>query len=134
MNKLLAPTLILSSLLLAACAQTRGYTPAIDTRTSNPSATANIDRDIQECQALAEQAAGNTAAETGIGAVAGGALGAATGAIVGVVSGKNVGKAAIIGATAGGIGGAAKQGFESNSKYQQAYKNCMSARGHSVVQ
>jgi hypothetical protein len=45
-----------------------------------------------------------------------------------------MGKAAIIGATAGGIGGATKQGFESNTKYQQAFKNCMSGRGHAVVQ
>jgi hypothetical protein len=134
MNKLLAPTLVLSSLLLVACAQTRGYTPSIDTRASNPNATANIDRDLQECQALAEQAAGNTATETAIGTGVGGAIGAATGAIVGAVAGGNVTNAAMIGGAAGGIGGAAKQGFESNSKYQQAYKNCMSSRGHTVIQ
>jgi hypothetical protein len=48
MNKLLAPTLVLSSLLLVACAQTRDYTPPVDSRTSSPNATANYDRDIQE--------------------------------------------------------------------------------------
>lgn len=136
MNKLLAPTLILSCLLLAACAQTRGYTPTIDTRAGNANANANLDQDLQECQVLAEQAAGNTAVETAIGTGVGGAVGAATGAIVGAVTGgeNDVAKGAMIGGAAGGVGGAAKQGFESNSKYQQAYRNCMTGRGYSVVQ
>jgi outer membrane lipoprotein SlyB len=134
MNKLfITPILILSYFLLAACAQTRGYTPAIDTRASSPSATANIDRDLQECQALAEQAGGNTATETAIGTVAGGAMGAVTGAIVGAVSGGNIAKSAMIGGTAGGIGGAAKQGFESDSHYQRAFRDCMTGRGHRVI-
>lgn len=133
MNKLLAPTLIISSLLLAACAQTRGYTPAIDARTSTPSANANYDRDAQECQALAEQSSGNTATESAIGAGVGGAIGAATGAVVGAVAGTDVGNAAMIGGAAGGVGGAIKQGYESNSQYKKAFNSCMSSRGHRVV-
>jgi uncharacterized protein YcfJ len=133
MNKLLTPTLVLSSLFLVACAQTRDYTPTIDTRASNPSATANYDRDMQECQALAKNASGNTAAETAIGAGVGGAIGAATGAIVGAVAGGNVATGAMIGGAAGGVGGAAKQGFESDSKYKSSFKDCMSRRGHTVI-
>ncbi len=133
MNKLLTSSVVLSSLLLAACAQTRDYTPAIDTRTSNPAATANLDRDTQECKDLAAQASGNTAAETAIGAGVGGAIGAATGAIVGAVSGSDVGKAAMIGGAAGGVGGAAKQGFESDSKYKKSFRECMRGRGHNVI-
>lgn len=134
MNKLLASTLVLSCLLLAACAQTRGYTPAVDTRASNPSATANLDRDTQECQALAQQAAGNTAAESAIGAGVGGAIGAATGAVVGAVADTDVATAAMIGGAAGGVGGAIKQGYESDSKYKKSFNNCMSSRGHRVVE
>lgn len=134
MNKLLAPTLILSSLLLVACAQTRGYTPTVDTRTSTSSAKANLDRDTQECQALAEQAAGNTTTETAIGAGVGGAVGAATGAVVGAVADTDVGTAAGIGAAIGGVGGAATKGYQSNSEYKKAFNNCMSTRGHRVVE
>jgi hypothetical protein len=134
MNKLfVTPILILSTLLVTSCAQQRGYTPAIDTRVSNPAATANLDRDLQECQALAEQAGGNTATEAAIGTVAGGAMGAVTGAIVGAVSGGNVATSAMIGGTAGGIGGAAKQGFDSNTQYKRAFNDCMTGRGHRVI-
>lgn len=134
MNKLLAPTLVLSSLLLAACAQTRGYTPAVDTRASTPTANANLDRDTQECEALARQAAGNTATESAIGAGVGGAIGAATGAVVGAVANTDVANAAMIGGAAGGVGGAIAKGYDSNSQYKKAFSNCMSSRGHRVVE
>lgn len=133
MNKLLAPTLILSTLLLGACAQTRGYTPTVDSKTSTPTAAANITADTQECETLAKQASGNTAAETAIGAGVGGAIGAGTGAIVGAVAGSSMGTAAMIGAAAGGIAGAAKQGYESDSKYKKSFQDCMKLRGHNVV-
>ncbi len=126
----LTNTLILSTLLLTACAQQRGYTPTIDAR--NDANAQYINRDMQECEQLAEQAAGNTAAEaaigTGVGAVIGGAVGAITGAIAG-----NPAAGAMIGGAAGGIGGATKQGFQSDAHYQQAYKNCMTGRGHRVI-
>ena len=133
MNKLLASTLIVSSLLLGACAQTRGYTPAVDTRTSASRTNANLDRDTQECQALAEQAAGNTATESAIGAGVGGAVGAATGAVVGAVTNTDAGNDALIGGAIGGIGGAVAKGYQSNSQYKSAFNDCMSNRGHRVV-
>ena len=134
MKKLLASTFVLSSLLLVACAQTRGYSPAVDPRASKPSASPNYDRDVQECGELAKQSAGNTAAETAIGAGVGGAIGAATGAVVGAVADTDVANAAMIGGAAGGVGGAIKQGYESDSNYRKAYNNCMRGRGHSVVE
>jgi outer membrane lipoprotein SlyB len=133
MKKIIAPTAILATLLLGACAQTRDYAPTVDTRASNPAATANYDRDLQECKDLATQAAGNTATEAAIGAGVGGAIGAGTGAIVGAVADKNVGTAAMIGAAAGGVAGAAKQGFESDSKYKKTFRDCMRSRGHNVI-
>jgi outer membrane lipoprotein SlyB len=132
MNKLLAPALIVSSLLLAACAQTRSYTPAVDSRMSSPEAAMNLERDLQECEALAKQAAGNTAVETAIGTGVGGAIGAGTGAAIGAITG-NAGRGAAIGAVAGGVGGGAKEGFESDSKYKRAYRDCLRGRGHRVI-
>jgi outer membrane lipoprotein SlyB len=132
MSKIFSSALIVSSLLLVACAQTRGYTPAIDTK--NSSNAANVTTDLQQCEEIARQASGNTAVETAIGTGIGGAIGAATGAIVGAVSGNDVAKSAMIGGTAGGIGGAAKQGYESDSKYKKAYNDCMTGRGHKVLQ
>ncbi|MEY4768769.1 MAG: hypothetical protein RL637_1408 [Pseudomonadota bacterium] len=132
MKQIFASALIVSSLLLVACAQTRGYTPAVDTKNS-PNA-ANVNVDLQQCEEIARQASGNTATETAIGTAVGGAIGAATGAIVGAVSGNDVAKSAMIGGTAGGIGGAAKQGYESDSKYKKAYNDCMTGRGHKVLQ
>lgn len=133
MNKLITSTVVLSSLLLVACAQTRGYTPAVDSRASSPTANANYNRDLQECQTLATQSSGNTAAETAIGAGVGGAVGAAAGAVVGAVADTDVATAAMIGGAAVGLAGAAKQGYESDSQYKQAFNSCMSSRGHRVV-
>lgn len=133
MNKLIPLFFLLSCALLTACAQTRGYTPTIDPRTSSPSANANIDRDIQECQMLAEQAAGNTAAETAIGTGVGAVIGGAAGAVAGAIAG-NAAMGAMIGGAAGGVSGATKQGFDSDNNYKHAYKNCMAGRGHRIIE
>jgi hypothetical protein len=39
----------------------------------------------------------------------------------------------MIGAAAGGIGGASKQGFGTEEAYKRAYSNCMRNRGHNVI-
>jgi outer membrane lipoprotein SlyB len=130
MNKI---SILILGCLLSACAQTRGYVPTIDTRSSDPKATANLNRDLQECEALASHASGNTAAESAIGAGVGGAIGAATGAVMGAIAG-NAGMGAAMGAAAGGLGGATKQGLESDSNYKRLFSNCMRKRGHSVLQ
>ena len=63
--------------------------------------------------------AGDTAKETGRGALMGGALGAVAGAA--------------IGAAVGGIGGGAKLGFGPEEQYKISYKKCMENRGHKVI-
>jgi uncharacterized membrane protein len=133
MKKKVMLPVILSGLLLTACAQMGGYTPVVDTRVNSPKANANLNRDLQECQALAEQVSGNTAKRAGIGAGVGALGGAAAGAAIGAIGG-NPGAGAAIGAVTGVIGGAAQQGISSDSEYKNAYNNCMRGRGHRVLQ
>ncbi len=129
--KLLAQSIIVSSLLLGACAQQTGYTPTVDTY-NDPNAH-NVNQDLQQCQALAERAAGNTMQEAAIGGAVGGAVGAATGAASGAIYGDRAGTGALGGAAIGALGGAAIQGYRSDDKYKQAYRNCMRNRGHKIV-
>lgn len=72
------------------------------------------------------------------GAIAGGALGAASGALIGAASG-NVGPGAAIGAGAGLLGGAALgstqaygAGGEVQRRYDNAYQQCMYAKGNQI--
>lgn len=115
---------------LGCAAQNTNWAPVVDPY-NDPNAS-RISADQYECGQLAMQASGNTAAETGKGALIGGALGAATGAALGAVSG-NAGRGAAYGAAAGGFGGAAHQGLSSNEQYKSAYRRCMRGRGHNVL-
>jgi outer membrane lipoprotein SlyB len=72
------------------------------------------------------------------GALAGGALGAAAGALIGAASG-NVGPGAAIGAGAGLLAGSAMAhnraygaGWEVQRRYDNAYQQCMYAKGNQV--
>lgn len=72
------------------------------------------------------------------GALAGGALGAAAGALIGAASG-NVGPGAAIGAGAGLLAGTAMahnpaygSGWEVQRRYDNAYQQCMYAKGNQV--
>ena len=72
------------------------------------------------------------------GAIVGGALGAASGALIGAASG-NVGPGAAIGAGAGLLGGAALgsnqaygAGGEVQRRYDNAYQQCMYAKGNQI--
>jgi hypothetical protein len=72
------------------------------------------------------------------GAIAGGALGAAAGALIGAASG-NLGPGAAIGAGAGLLGGAALgstqaygAGGEVQRRYDNAYQQCMYAKGNQI--
>jgi len=72
------------------------------------------------------------------GAIVGGALGAASGALIGAASG-NVGPGAAIGAGAGVLGGAALgsnraygAGGEVQRRYDNAYQQCMYAKGNQI--
>ncbi|OQW76901.1 MAG: hypothetical protein BVN35_05610 [Proteobacteria bacterium ST_bin11] len=130
MMKLTYCSLIAGCLLLSACASQTGWTPTVDTYNNQNSYRLN--QDLYECQQLASQASGGAVKETAIGAGVGGLIGAAGGAALGAVLG-NPGTGAAIGAAAGGIGGASKQGIQSEDRYKNAYNNCLRQRGHRVV-
>lgn len=130
MKNLKTSIVLVSGILLSACASQTGWTPTVDSY-NDPNAY-RINQDMAECRQLAASASGGTAKEAAIGAGVGGLVGAAGGAVVGAFTG-NPGAGAAIGAAAGGFGGAAKQGFTAEEKYKNAYNNCMSNRGHHVV-
>jgi hypothetical protein len=121
---------ISSVVLLPSCAQITPYQPTIDTY-SDPNAN-RLNQDMQECQQLASHASGGTAKETAIGAGVGGLIGAGGGAALGAILG-NAGTGAAIGAVVGGLGGATKQGLQSDDRYKNAYNICLRQRGHKVI-
>jgi len=122
--------IVISALVMTGCASQSGWSPTVDPY-GDPNA-ANIGRDKVECRQLAKGASGDTATETGKGALVGGALGAVAGTVIGAAVG-SPGTGAMVGAAAGGMGGAAKQGFGTEGQYKQSYINCMRGRGHKVI-
>jgi len=122
--------IVISAVVMTGCASQSGWSPTVDPY-GDPNA-ANIDRDKVECRQLAKSASGDTATETGKGALIGGAIGAAAGAAIGAAVG-SPGTGAMVGAAAGGFGGGAKQGFGTEDDYKQAFSQCMRNRGHKVL-
>ncbi|MBS3964365.1 MAG: hypothetical protein KGZ80_07705 [Methylomonas sp.] len=118
------------AMLASACATQTGWTPTVDTFNS-PNAF-RLSQDMEECRAIAAQAAGGTLRETATGAAVGGLIGAAGGAAIGAITG-SPGTGAALGAAAGGIAGGAKQGIESDDRFRNAYRSCLRNRGHNVV-
>jgi uncharacterized protein YcfJ len=113
---------------LAGCS-TVSYTPTVDTFGDNRAAY--IEADMADCKQLALQASGpvkNTVIDTIVGGFLGAAGGAATGAFLG-----NPALGASIGAAAGGFGGATRGGFDADSRFRNAYNQCMTGRGHNVI-
>lgn len=117
-------------LLLAGCAEQRGWSPTVDPY-GDPNAY-RLNQDMAECQQLASHASGGTAKESAIGVAGGGLLGAASGAAIGALAG-NPAAGAMIGATAGGLGGGATQGFNAEANYKRAYNTCIRNRGHRPI-
>lgn len=130
MKKLAITIVVTGSALISGCYSYGGWQPTVDTY--NDRNAYRLNQDMAECKQLALQASGGTTSETAKGAAVGGLLGAATGAVAGALAG-SPGTGAAIGAAAGGGIGAAKQGFGSESTYQNAYKNCLRSRGHNVL-
>jgi hypothetical protein len=130
MNKLTTVSVLISSILLTACASQSGWTPTVDTY-NDPNAY-RINQDMAECKQLASKASGGTASETAIGAGTGALVGAAGGALLGAIAG-SPGTGAALGATVGGLGGGAYKGVGAEDKYKSSYNNCMSGRGHKVI-
>lgn len=129
MKKLTTSIVIVSSLLLGACAEVTGWTPTVDPY--NDRNAAQIPQDTADCKQLAGQSSG-TAKETALGAGAGALIGAAGGAVAGAFTG-NPAMGAAIGAAAGGLGGGTMQGVSAEAAYKRAFNNCMRGRGHNVI-
>ncbi|MGE3622352.1 MAG: hypothetical protein AB7H77_00575 [Bdellovibrionales bacterium] len=124
-------TIVISAmaLSLAACASQRGWQPTIDV--ANDPKASNLANDLAVCKQLANQAAdqGDTMAERGgIGALGGAAGGALLGAITGSAA-----TGAAIGAVSGAGLGLGSGAMDSDSSYKKAYSNCMTKRGHPVI-
>lgn len=117
MNTLKICFSIATVLTLSGCYSAGGWTPTVDTY--NDRNVDSIDRDMSDCEQLANQASGGTASEITTGAVVGGLVGGAAGAAMG--------------AAAGGFGGATQEGLSSEQAYKRAYSNCMIGRGHRVI-
>ncbi|MGZ8945904.1 MAG: glycine zipper family protein [Methylococcaceae bacterium] len=130
MKKLATGIVFAGSILVSACASQTGWAPTIDSY-NDPNAY-RINQDMAECKVLAEQTAGGTAKEAAIGTGVGALIGAAGGAAIGAIAG-SPGTGAAIGAAAGGIGGGSYKGIDTETKYKNAYNNCMSNRGHKVI-
>jgi hypothetical protein len=117
-------------LLASGCSTQTTWTPTVDTY--GDSRAQYVTRDMEECRALARQAAGDTAGEAGKGAAVGGLIGAAAGAAIGAAFG-SPGTGAAVGAATGGIGTGVTRGVQADAKFKQVYRNCMRNRGHQVL-
>ena len=129
-------------LMLSGCA-TMPPGPSVLVMPGNGKPFEAFQADDSVCRQWAQNQAGWNANQTVNenvvgGAIAGGALGAASGALIGAASG-NVGPGAAIGAGAGLLGGAflgATQafpaGYEVQRRYDNAYQQCMYAKGNQI--
>jgi uncharacterized protein YcfJ len=129
MKQIVTAISIMFFIVLGGCASYGGYQPTVDSY--NDPNRANIQQDLADCKALAQQS-GSTGTEAVKGGAVGGLLGGAAGAAIGAVVG-NPGAGAAMGAAAGGIGGAASTGVNADNQYKRAYNNCMRNRGHNVI-
>jgi outer membrane lipoprotein SlyB len=129
---LLAKSLLaIGALALTGCVNQNTWTPTVDTY-GDPNAW-RLSQDEAQCRQLAMQANGSSVKKSAEGTVIGGLLGAAAGAAIGAAAG-NAGMGAAVGAAAGGFGGGAYEGFSSNAAFQNAFDQCLSERGHRVIQ
>ncbi len=135
-------TLLLAVLAAGGCA-TIPPGPSVMVMPGQGKSFEAFQADDGTCREWAQNQAGWQANETvnqnlAGGAAAGGLLGAAAGALIGAASG-NVGPGAAIGAGAGVLAGAAMasnraygSGWEVQRRYDNAYQQCMYAKGNQV--
>ena len=127
-----APLLLATAaLVLAGCVNQNTWTPTVDTY-GDPNAW-RLSQDESQCRQLALQSSGGSVRKTAEGVAIGGLLGAAAGAAIGAAAG-NAGMGAAIGAAAGGFGGGGYEGATNNSSFQRTFDECLSERGHRVLQ
>ena len=137
-----AAGLLFAVMMLAGCA-TIPPGPSVLVLPGNGKSFDTFQADDSVCRQWAQNQTGWNANQTvnenlAGGTIAGGALGAAAGALIGAASG-NVGPGAAIGAGAGLLGGAALgatqahgAGGEVQRRYDNAYQQCMYAKGNQI--
>lgn len=142
MNKYSPIAIALLGLAMAGCA-TYPTGPSMMALPGTQSSFEQFQADDASCQAYAAQSAGITtqdaAASSGVDSAAvGTVVGAAAGALIGAASG-NPAAGAAIGGGSGLILGAASgtdaydtTGYRTQDRYDNAYTQCMYARGHQV--
>lgn len=116
--------------LCVGCTAQQAWRPVVDTYGSSNAQYVN--RDMEECRALALQVSGDSRQQAATGALTGGLVGAAGGAAIGAAFG-SPGKGAAVGAAAGGLGRGLQQASRAESSFRQAFVNCMRQRGHRVI-
>jgi uncharacterized protein YcfJ len=120
---------LLIVIMVSGCASHGGYRPTVDPY-GDPRAD-HIGQDLYECEALAHRAS-RVGEESAKGAIVGGGIGAVGGALLGALSGRP-GQGAVVGATVGALAGGVSQGANADQRFIYAYRNCMSNRGHNVI-
>jgi hypothetical protein len=120
-----------AALVLAGCVNQNTWTPTVDTY-GDPNAW-RLSQDEAQCRQLALQSSGGSVRKTAEGTVIGGLLGAAAGAAIGAAAG-NAGMGAAIGAATGGFGGGGYEAATNNAGFQRTFDECLSERGHRVLQ
>ncbi len=125
------PLLAIGALLLAGCVNQNQWSPTVDTY-GDPNAW-RLSQDEAQCRQLAMQSSGGSVRKTAEGTAIGGLLGAAAGAAIGAAAG-NAGMGAAVGAAAGGFGGGGYEAFSTNADFKRAFDECLSERGHRVLQ
>ncbi len=124
-------SLLMGAVFLAGCASSKSeWSPKVDT-TNSPKAQ-NLSADMEECRAIARDASGSTEGKTAKGAAIGGGIGAAGGAVIGAAAGKPMTGAAL-GAAGGAAGGGIAGNRRSDKRFKEAFRNCLTERGHKVV-
>ena len=108
-DRRIASILVLHFAFATASWAQSSWTPMVDTYGS--SRAQYLSRDMVECRGMAQQAGG-----------------AAMGAVLG-----NAGRGAALGAIGGGVTRGVRQTSASDAAFQQAFSNCLRARGHNVI-
>ncbi len=130
-SSLAAVSLLAGAVFLAGCASSKSeWSPKVDT-TGSPKAQ-ELSSDMEECRAIARDASGSTAGKTAKGSAIGGAIGAAGGLAIGAAAGRPMTGAAL-GAAGGAAGGGIAGNRRSDKRFKEAFRNCLTERGHKVV-
>ena len=121
--------LFLSSFL--GCASLTDWTPTVDPH-NDPNA-ANIEKDLSECKVLAKKVTGGGLEEGATLGAGLGVVGIGIGAVIGSYYYGDAGSGAAIGGAIGGGSGIVAGGIHGEMTYKQAYINCVSMRGHRII-